>query len=183
VHGSLDLFDRPWPDGDREHPGRPARRLVEKSRHLRGAVAVGPSLMPSDHHGVVPTLRSMALTDDGQLHVSVPVRPRMHGLAGKQDGDALFAQASVLSTRDEVPAAAPANLADRSSPAATMTRSRALTAKVRSHISLSTRSTTSRQEMWCTLSLFGGSANSGSPVTLRPPLAEGLPFRLLQQPH
>jgi hypothetical protein len=104
----------------------------------------------------------------------------------EEGGGALIAQTATGIARLDAAAIASAHLADVPPPAATVAHTRPPLAKVAAgvlHISLSApRSGTAGKNSDAQIAIFGGPANSESPVALRPSLARGLPFRLLSGP-
>ena len=135
-------------------------------------------------HGIVTRSGNILVLHDGQPDVSCSMRVTEGRLAMEEDGDAVFTKAAVGISRDQVPTVAPMELADLSSPATAMARPWMQLAEDAgvSHISLSTLEIGAAGKIATDDCYFGGPANSGSPVALRPPLTGGLPFRLLSVP-
>ena len=147
---------------------------------------MGPAAVLSGHHGSAPGSGDIFFPHHSQPDVPALVRVADGGLTMEEGGSALIVQTAIGIARLDAAAITAAHLADVSPPAATVAHTGPPLAKVASgvlHISPSApRSGTAGRNSYAQIAIFGGPANSESPVALRPTLARGLPFRLLSGP-
>jgi hypothetical protein len=135
-------------------------------------------LMPADYHRDSVRSGDISVLQYCQPDVSDALVLPKFGLSMEKDGNTVIAKPAIGTPRHQILSISAADLADDPSPTAAMTDSRPLMGEgvAWCHYVPFAPEPGPLGNSWRKDRYFGGPANSGSPVALRPPLARGLPF-------